>query len=754
MIAWYRMRLRWGDPHTRSRIISKLRDAGSDRHTALLSELVSGREDEASGEAIDALAEIGSVKALDALASAAKAGGGAVTRLRAALGLLQKGDGRGLETFIGLLSDPDRSVRDEAGRALKCWGPDIAPMLRPSLESRDFDTRRRAVEVLDELPAPPSNDYERALYAIARGDMEGAIRAGLGVSSFLFQQTLSTAAAADTGWDRDALLDALEAANDPRALQCLLVHSFRHDEMWRPAAGSPASRAERAIISLGGEAEDILIALLELKLDPMPLPVRRLVVSLLGRIGKAAAVMPLANQAMGKYSMPEAKEALIGLLGRVDDLTPFLGELTENLLHLDGHRYPIRDALLQATMRLGQRAIEPLASLFASGKVAQQRFAAEALGEIGGPRASDILISRLDEKIEEYNSLPGLKGSDLLTLIHARLEALEKAADERALPTLERAAIQGGDYGTFRHRMIPVFVRIGRPAIGTLAALLTNPYREVRCIAAESMGLIGDREALGPLIAAMNDPDHGVIVAAIRSLGRLGDPAAIPPLLERLDEPPASLIAGGQSTFHEVIDALGKLKAAAAEGRLIDLLAKPGYFSRENVIAALGEIGGRLAVETLIRICRQEPPSPNKATANSEIKAAASALGNIGDPAACEALAEGTRREDCPETCTIALARLGDPRGVRILLDYIDRKHFSGSALSSLEVLLESTIAEVPTDELERILRLKHSVPVDSVYHPDSRWDEPSRVITQSTERVKRGALAEIQIRNGSRPVV
>lgn len=68
-----------------------------------------------------------------------------------------------------------------------------------------------------------------------------------------------------------------------------------------------------------------------------------------------------------------------------------------------------------------------------------------------------------------------------------------------------------------------VLVRIGAPAVGPLIAALGDQDREVRRLAARTLGEIGDAAAAGPLTAALDDQDDGVRAAAAAALAGFAD---------------------------------------------------------------------------------------------------------------------------------------------------------------------------------------------------------------------------------------
>jgi hypothetical protein len=144
-------------------------------------------------------------------------------------------------------------------------------------------------------------------------------------------------------------------------------------------------------------------------------------------------------------------------------------------------------------------------------------------------------------------------------------------------------------------------------------------YFGLRAAAAEALGEIGDARAVDPLIKALQDVREVQDVAAA-ALGRIGDARAVDPLIKALQE----------ENFDRRIaaEALGEIGDARAVDPLIKALQE-GYFEKKAAAEALGKIGDARAVDPLIRALRN---------GGFEKEAAAEALGKIDGARATEAL--------------------------------------------------------------------------------------------------------------------
>jgi HEAT repeat protein len=162
-----------------------------------------------------------------------------------------------------------------------------------------------------------------------------------------------------------------------------------------------------------------------------------------------------------------------------------------------------------------------------------------------------------------------------------------------------------------------------------LLPLLEEPEAQVRCMAAERLGHVGDAVAVEPLARALQDHDPSVRKAAAWSLGTLGDPRAIPLLMNVLDDPNTARREdaveklgkagkGDERVFQRLIlelsasDAGVRARAAQVLGKTGDPRAVNGLRSalndsllevRKAAVEALKEIHDPCTVEPLIRAC-------------------------------------------------------------------------------------------------------------------------------------------------------
>lgn len=155
-----------------------------------------------------------------------------------------------------------------------------------------------------------------------------------------------------------------------------------------------------------------------------------------------------------------------------------------------------------------------------------------------------------------------------------------------------------------------------------LLAALRDPEGEVRAMAVQALGRIGDAAYADRVTAALEDDDASVRARAAFALGLLGAPEGVGPLLD---------LAGDEdvSVRGRVADALGLVADPRSEGALVHLMEDA---ETPVVASACYAVSGfdraNFAVEPLLRLSRREEPEVLLACtwALSDLAAAASKL--------------------------------------------------------------------------------------------------------------------------------
>lgn len=343
---------------------------------------------------------------------------------------------------------------------------------------------------------------------------------------------------------REAAAEALGDLGDARAVEYLRSRCFDDHQAVRV-------QAVRALGNMhDASAVDPLIDVLSqaVLIDPDP-PVAAAAAEALERLVDARAVEPLI-QALG-YSPGERSPAG------------------------DAHRDFVRRTAQALLVQIGTPAVKPLIDALRSGepwgrftrsgaciesdeKRAVERAACEALGRIGGVRATKWLVSQLSGGYAEFvvEALVEI-GRPAIRPILAAVQAEAPLGHERYAEVLTRLGWEPGDddawywvatgeygravslgaaavgpllsqaafsFGTAAHEAL---VALGGSAVEPLTVALPDRH------AAEALGEIGDPRAVEPLIAALQeDGDHRA--AVVTALGKLGDPRAVEALISQL----------------------------------------------------------------------------------------------------------------------------------------------------------------------------------------------------------------------------
>lgn len=263
--------------------------------------------------------------------------------------------------------------------------------------------------------------------------------------------------------------------------------------------------------------------------------------------------------------------------------------------------------------------------------------AARTLGELRDARAVDALVAALRDK----NPTVRTAAEDALVQIGSAavrplISAVKKQPEIRAIAK-------------------EALIKIGQAATAPLGGVLFDKDLAVRETAAAALGKIGDTGALEQLLAALKHGDFGAKEAAAAGLVRVGHPAIAP------------LIAALKDNKTRTRDT-----AAAA-------LVRIGNPAVEPLIAVLQDGDVReVALEALAKIDPQWPRSRAARAAAPTFmrcltdgddrmrRAAATFLGEIGDPAAVEPLVGAVldSNDSVQEAALTALGAIGDPRAL------------------------------------------------------------------------------------------
>ncbi len=388
-----------------------------------------------------------------------------------------------------------------------------------------------------------------------------------------------------------------------------------------------------------------------------------------------------------------------------------------------------REKAVEALVQIGAPAVEPLIAALTRknrwGRVAAG--AAQALGEIGDPRAVEPLIGTLVGDKRYFVLEAGTVVPDMwLSVIAAT--ALGKIGDPRAVEPLVAtlqaqtremyemcdAAMRLCEVGWYRFaydktaqgkRLLAEAPRLCKAAADALDRLGWKPDNAETGAAFWAARLEWDEcVKIGPpavqsLIAVL-----GAGVRRLRSeregaaqaLGEIGDPRAVEPLIATLGL--------GVAPTQAAAEALGKLRDPRAVRRLGDVRSMNFVYedreladiARVTAVRALGNIGNARAVGYLIDILESKHPYGW----DDVREAAVDELGKIGDPRAAEAIGKARARAEtecsyCGRTTLTKPQFVNELARFGIAVDPDDLDHYTSSGVAGSFDAYDSTNSAV-----------------------------------------------------------
>jgi len=359
---------------------------------------------------------------------------------------------------------------------------------------------------------------------------------------------------------------------------------------------------------------------------------------------------------------------------------------------------------------MGEAAIEPMIEALGDLDKEVRSTAVRVLGRLGGRRALDAFTRVLEEEKDEsirWNAVLILGGMG-----EEAIEPLVLAMNDPVWEVRESAATS--------------LANMGEAAFESLLKALDSPHDYTRSRAASALGKLGDLRALNPLISLLRDGTDFVRWNAAEALGEIGDPAAAEPLgrtlldkdrgiqwkatlaLSKMGEPGVQILlraleAEGAYTRQDLIAALADLGEMRAVGPIVRALGSETKEVRWNAIIALGKLGDPLAVGPLAEFLKDRDESFRGN--------AAKALGEIRDPSAVPSLLDALKdREPSVRVFAAeALGVIGDHKAVEpliLLLDDMDSevRKAAATGLGSIgDPLAEGALREAATDGDEEV---------------------------------------------------
>lgn len=261
-----------------------------------------------------------------------------------------------------------------------------------------------------------------------------------------------------------------------------------------------------------------------------------------------------------------------------------------------------------------------------------------------------------------------------------------------------------------------------------LIKTLSHRDSRVRWAAATALGELGDTQAVEGLLSALNHPDEGVRVAVMTALGESKDVRAVTPLVSLLSNKSGEVRKAAVLALNKILPTAISQEQPPMESVVEGLLAALNDREMEVAVLAaklLGSMKITQAVTPLIGLLSRG--------SFDVIKAAATALGQIGDSQAFEPLVKqliviGTAKE-----VGSALAEIDAQRAVPILSSALFSSRDSDKCVAVAHALGHTRDAQAIEPLAQAIDRFAGSPSVAQA--AVSALGEIGRELTDSPER-------------------
>ncbi len=402
----------------------------------------------------------------------------------------------------------------------------------------------------------------------------------------------------------------------------------------------------------------------------------------------------------------------------------------------------------------------------ASPDPASRRLAARDLANLGGPRATPLVLKALVDPDVEVR-LAAAQSAIRLHMTEAtdatsvwlgerearlRVSACEVAhamPSPRAIQPLARA-LQDGD-PQVRAACADALGASGSPdAVAPLSGKLDDATPNVRSQVARALARLGDARAVVPLVGKVQDSVPDVRQSVVRALGDLGDTRATQALLLALrDNVPEVKV--------EALSALGRLRAPDAVDAIAPLALERNPGVRQAALVALGRIGTKSAVRALVKaVGTQEDASGS--LERTPVRDALAAAG----PAAIEELTPLLDRPISTSVATSAAWVLGELRATASAPQIVAalRKGTLPTSAALHALAGAGTAEQVPVvlefvadpDEANRKAAIRAATALLDPSRPDGRAVEPLAAALKNPRlsAEERAAIATLLGRTGA----
>ncbi len=475
---------------------------------------------------------------------------------------------------IPWLARPARDPRPEVRRRVAvALGRTGAPAAAPALQAMYTAARERAVRAaaLDALAVLRSNRAvpflarvaETAEPEMARRALRGMVGLGHPRALIPFLRALIHGGEAEA----DIAIEHLEIYRT-RALRPLLHHAAEKD---------PAER-RRALWALARLRLPAAYTMVARRFVTEPEATALEIVRGLDAARTAEALEILtANAGDGRTRVRAAITSALGGYA-----TPASAGLLERLLREDPEAV-VREAAWGALPRAGRHGVAVLERLVREGTDEQAAEAFDRLVETANPKTLEALVRLIGDH------RPARRRRAIQSVLS------RPDGGPRVLLALVGHVGPSGRVAVRRH-----FVSQGRDALSVLLPAADHGRTAPRAVALRSLGQIGAAEGVEAVKKGLEAEPLAVRRAAVWAAARLPSVRYGEVLMRLLHASETDLASGA-------VEALGAARHAPAVPMLAELLADNDDRSI-RIIWALGEIGGREAVEALRRTFQKKPP--------------------------------------------------------------------------------------------------------------------------------------------------
>lgn len=302
-----------------------------------------------------------------------------------------------------------------------------------------------------------------------------------------------------------------------------------------------------AIEALGKMGEQAFSPLVQ-ALKHEDLNIRREAARNLGERKDVRAVEPLMRALLDEYG--SVRYVAIEALGEIGD-----AKAVELLIQLPlGYDYEDeRKAAVEALVKIGKPAVEPLIQALKNENAYIRSGASECLGKIKDSKAVEPLIQVLKDEVAAVRK--------------SAVSALGSLHSDVAVEPLVQA-LKDRDYEV-RYEAAKALMGIGEPAVKLLIPALRYADSSVRELAAQILGEIKDARAAESLIKALKDGSLDVQRAAAGALFKIGELVAAGAIIDWLFESERAYTVYSSKLLGDYTDYI--------------LMASSAYISKETV---------------------------------------------------------------------------------------------------------------------------------------------------------------------------